>query len=433
MSLVISEPGRNVAAGKLVALIATPAVVVFLSSNLVNVGNLAFNMIFSRLMGPELFGVLAMLLAIKLALLGILGAVQSAVSKTVAGASRQDLPSVEMALARLNRVLLLGLPVVGLPLAMIVLAVAGNAGLGLPSPNLLWILLAAVPFGASLSLLRGVAFGHLNAGRIAFSANVEMAVRLVGALVLWQLGFGIEGVVAAVSLSIAAGWVVLIGTLPRPFRNSAIPVKGMASALMLGAMPFGLLQLAQVLALDGEIFLAKSFLPANEVGVIAALSLFQKIQFFACFALASILLPALVTATRNGSGTAAAIMPVAVLFIAVSLTLLTMAALIPDMILRVLAGSEYLAASGSLFKAAVAASAFTLSYLVANFLAAHNDRTGIAIVLFAAILQLTLVAASSPESLSDILAVKVACQTACAALMTIHAVLKFSRPANRAA
>jgi hypothetical protein len=202
---------------------------------------------------------------------------------------------------------------------------------------------------------------------------------------------------------------------------------------MLGAMPFGLLQLAQVLALDGEIFLAKSFLPANEVGVIAALSLFQKIQFFACFALASILLPALVTATRNGSGTAAAIMPVAVLFIAVSLTLLTMAALIPDMILRVLAGSEYLAASGSLFKAAVAASAFTLSYLVANFLAAHNDRTGIAIVLFAAILQLTLVAASSPESLSDILAVKVACQTACAALMTIHAVLKFSRPANRAA
>ena len=43
------------------ALAATPAVVVFLSSNFVNVGNLVFNMIFSRLMGPELFGVLAML------------------------------------------------------------------------------------------------------------------------------------------------------------------------------------------------------------------------------------------------------------------------------------------------------------------------------------------------------------------------------------
>jgi hypothetical protein len=81
-------------------------------------------------------------------------------------------------------------------------------------PHLLAILFVSVPFGAALSVLRGVAFGDLRTGRIVLSANVEMGVRLVGALRAWGLGLGIEGVVFAVSLSIVAGWVVLADLLP---------------------------------------------------------------------------------------------------------------------------------------------------------------------------------------------------------------------------
>ena len=161
------------------------------------------------------------------------------------------------------------------------------------------LLLAALPFGASLSLLRGVAYGRMNAGRIALSANVEMAVRLGGALVAWQAGLGIGGVVLAISLSIAAGWAALAGLLPTPAADRAA-ARPMLRILILGALPFALLQVAQVMALDGDIFLASALLPAAEAGKLAALSLVQRIQFFACVALASVLLPGVVIAARTG-------------------------------------------------------------------------------------------------------------------------------------
>ena len=91
---------------------------------------------------------------IKLALLGVLGAVQSAVSQTVAAAGDDG---TERALSRVNRSLLswLVFPVVSLA-AGLLLAQTVGARLFAPAP-LLALLLAALPFGASLSLLRGVA------------------------------------------------------------------------------------------------------------------------------------------------------------------------------------------------------------------------------------------------------------------------------------
>src|SRR6056297_279408 len=78
-----------------------PVAAIFLSANLANVGNLAFNMLFSGWMGPELFGELAVVLTIKLAALAILNAVQMAVSRDIAE-GRRDLGS----LAALSRITL---------------------------------------------------------------------------------------------------------------------------------------------------------------------------------------------------------------------------------------------------------------------------------------------------------------------------------------
>ena len=69
----------------LVTIVATPAVAMFLSSNVSNAGNLLFNMLFGRWMGPDLFADLATLLTLKLSLLAVLNAVQMAVSQVVSG------------------------------------------------------------------------------------------------------------------------------------------------------------------------------------------------------------------------------------------------------------------------------------------------------------------------------------------------------------
>ncbi|MBT8411341.1 MAG: hypothetical protein KJP02_06040 [Octadecabacter sp.] len=407
---------------RLLALVMSPAVVIFLSSNIVNVGNLAFNMIFSRWMGPELFGDLAIVLTIKLAFLGVFGAVSSAVSHHVAGLDTNEATLTEQALARLNRIcfaaLWLALPVV----ALAIFAGSFQARLDLGSPYLLYILLGSVPFTAPLNILRGVAFGRMNSAKIVYSANIEMAVRLGLGMVAWQMGMGIEGVVAAISVSIIAGWAVLIDVLPQP-KWSGVRVRPVATSLGLAAFPFALLQIAQVASLDGDIFLATYFLGDLETGYVAALSLFQRIQFFACFALAGVLLPSVVIALRNGDSYRASVGMIASLLAAVSVTILSLSFLVPDLLLTLLVGPNYTAAAPLLVWVAAAAVVFTINYLIATFLMAQGSRSGIATVLAGAGLQVALmiVSVSAPfGGLAAMLATKLYCQLGVLTVLSVQ-------------
>ena len=416
----------------ILALIATPAVIIFISSNFVNVGNLAFNVIFSRLMGPELFGVLALLLTIKLAFLGVLGSVQMAVSQMIAGSLPEEPSATEHALSGMNQMLpVKPFIIVSLLLSALALIYANFAQLELKTPHLLLLMSLALPFGASLSVLRGVAFGKMQTTRIVLSANIEMFVRLIGAVLAWSLGFGIEGVVTAICVSILAGWAVLSDLLPKSAKASG-QTNTIVKTLFLSSLPFAALQMAQVLALDGDIFLATLLLPASESGLIAALSLFQRIQFFACFALASIMLPSVISAVRNHTSLRPALLPVAALFLAVSLPLLGLVAAAPERLIIALVGDAYLEASAGLWLAAVSAVSFTLSFLIATFLIALGNRIGVILVLIAAAVQLGLMATCQPELFADLLKVKASVQISTTIILISYVVIN-KRHADRRA
>ena len=142
------------------ALCASPVVAIFLSANLANLGNLAFNVLFSRWMGPILFGQLATLLTLFLGVMAVLGALQLAVSQRIA-ANRDE--TLLPALARLSKRGLI-LAVAALPV-LIALTLVTNIGpaLGLDAVGMLPILLLCLPFALPLALARGVATGKLDA------------------------------------------------------------------------------------------------------------------------------------------------------------------------------------------------------------------------------------------------------------------------------
>lgn len=405
-----------------ITLCASPAIIIFISSNFVNVGNLVFNMIFSRWMGPELFGDLAVVLTIKLALLGVLGALSSAVSQQVAALDAKNKGLTEQGLARINRICF-GALWLALPLIALMLYV-GSIGtrLDIGSPYLLFILLGSLPFCAPLSVLRGVALGQMNSTKIVMSANVEMAVRLGFGIFAWQTGLGIEGVVAAIGVSIIAGWIVLIDVLPAP-NLPKVKARSIATSMGLAALPFALLQVAQVAALDGDIFLATRYLSDVETGYVAALSLFQRIQFFACFALASVLLPSVVIAMREGRSYQASIAVIAVLLATVSVVVLFLSWSFPDLLLTLLVGADYVAAAPHLIWAASAAVVFTINYLIVTFLMAQGRRIGVALVVAGSVIQIGLmvfVASSPVGDLASMLAVKLFCQIGILAVLSVQ-------------
>jgi O-antigen/teichoic acid export membrane protein len=414
----------GIAKPRLGLLFISPALAMFISSNVANAGNLVFNMLFSRWMGPDLFGDLATLLTLQLSLLALLNAVQMAVSQVVAASERG---SLERGLAVLNRV---GFVIIALALPVLVpsaLTGALGAALGIASAPALVMLLLAMPVTLPLCLYRGVATGRMDIGQIIFSANLEMAVRMGGAVVAWQLGFGIEGVALAIAASLVAGWLPVRGALSGNTKHDVAAAPIMARVAKI-ALPFAVLQAAQVAHLDGDVLVANAALDQAEIGLVAVLSLFQRIQFFACFGLAAVLLPSVTAAVAQGRNGLREAAPVAGLFFAVSLPLLAVLYAAPVTVIRLLSGPDFVQAAGALPLAGLCAMFFTLSYLCATYLAALNDRRGIWVVAAFVPVQLGSFAlqAQSGMDLGQMMVIKTLCQAGLSASLIVLILWKAS-------
>ena len=430
MSLVQTNAVGLSARNRIVALLAAPAVAVFLSSNVVNAGNLVFNMLFSRWMGPALFADLAFLLTIKLAVLNIFGAVQMAMSRSIAAADAGGKTVLLSAAIRLSRIGFVAGAVVALPLAALIWTGVILPG-GTDAAMALGILALALPFALPLSIARGVRGGRIDTAALALTAQVEMGVRLVGAIAAWWLGLGIEGVVLAVAFSIVAGWAVValplttVKTASEGFQSRAFAVL---------VLPLAALQIAQVGLLDADVLLAKAVLTPTETGHLAALALVQRVQVFACLGLAAVLVPQVAAAVAGGRAVWPVVKPVALIVALVSLAVAGAATVAPETLLSALAGPAFAGAAPQALAATGCAALFTLTYLAASYLAALGRTNGLWLMFSAVPVQALAMwqaaAMADATGLGAMMSAKLACQALlCGAMIALA--MRATRSARR--
>lgn len=397
-----------------------PALAIFVSANVANAGNLLFNVLFSRWMGPEIFADLATILTLKLAVLAVLNAVQLAVSQKVASSEEHSFTALQGSLRWISVTSFIALgALLGLILPFSFTG-ALNRAFGLHEGAALALVLLALPFSVPLSLGRGIAMGRIDTVRIICSANLEMLVRLVGAIFAWHAGFGLNGVAVVIALSIFAGWLPV--RLPRGPVAPRIEAYATAKQFVRLALPFATLQAAQVVLLDGDILIARSLFEAEDAGLIAALALFQRIQFYACFALATLALPAVANAQVNGMSLLSTLRPTLALVAMVNLPLITASFLFPNLLIITLAGPAFSNAADELWLAALAGFLFTLSYLGATVLAALNDRRGIWTIAAAVPMQIggfMILSVHTDLCISSLLTLKVGVQAMLTGAMII--------------
>ena len=150
-------------------------------------------------------------------------------------------------------------------------------------------------------------------------------------------------------------------------------------------------------------FFARLWLGPEAGDHAAALYLFQRNASFASFGLATVLLPMVTRARRNGTALPfRAVLMVAALFLAVAVPLIAAAVLMPDTLAPLL------------WLACLSAIAFTACYLLAAFLAASGDIWGIGIIAVCVPCQIFARAVVKQQGsfakLDDLLTVKVVCQ-----------------------
>ena len=395
-----------------------PAAALFISANIANAANLVFNMVFARIMGPAAFADLTLLLTLKLGILSFLGALQFAFAELTAkesmvSQSRWRAKAISWSSLKFS-----------VPIMFIIFALANYISgiFKFSSPMALCVLALAIPFFLPMVIYRGLTQGLIDLPKIILSIQAEWLIRLFGSLLLWKMGFGLPGIAAAVGLSILAG--LFFSTRKDDFISTTLPeaplLDSKAKALGLVAMPYLILQMAQVLVLDSDILIAKASFSSETAGLVAGLLLIQRVFFFAFLSCSTILQPFVAQQNEDQKT------PRELLILLGAIASITAGAMIvvlpySDLVVHIMLGEKYLALSAIVWISALTGAVFIGSHLCAIYQIAKGKSFSALVVLCFGIIQFTLLSSVNhffPEiGLHTYFCLKLLIQIACAATL----------------
>jgi len=392
-----------------------PAAILFVSANIANAANLLFNMIFARLMGPALFADLTLLLTLKLGVLSFLGALQFAFSEHTA--KQGDLRASKVKAHALSWRSLR----VSIPLMFAVIASANflSTSLNFSSPLALSLLALAIPFFLPMVIYRGLTQGLIDVPKIILSIQAEWILRLLGSILLWKIGLGLPGIAVAVGLSILAGFLFSTDKEDLKVRKTALKTATTreTKAISALALPYLILQVAQVLVLDSDIIIAKALFSAETAGLVAGLLLIQRVFFFAFLSCSTILQP--YVAKQEGEHKTPKELFLLLTGIAI-ISALALIATIPnsELVVKIMLGHEYTQLASIVWISALTGAVFIVSHLCAIYQIAKGQKLAAILVLLFGILQIITLSTVNhlfPEmGLQSYFSIKLAIQTACA-------------------
>jgi O-antigen/teichoic acid export membrane protein len=258
-------------------------------SGLATALNFTYNIAVARFLGPKGFGDATAVYTLLILLAAITLSFQIVSAKIVA---QQKTPEGKRAAYRnFHRGAWASGIFIGLLLIIFERGVSNY--LNLADPLLIVILAVGVSFYVPLGSRRGYLQGAYGFRRMAGSLVTEGAVRLVGSLVMIQLGFGVRGVIAANSAAVAAAYFAII-----PKRAAWVPAPirfRQAIREMLQAVTFFS---GQGLINNCDIVLVKHFFAAEEAGLYAAVAMVGRVIYSLSQAVVNSMFP-LVASTRE--------------------------------------------------------------------------------------------------------------------------------------
>jgi O-antigen/teichoic acid export membrane protein len=338
-----------------------------ISSAVVHLGNYLFNVVMGRALGPALFSDLAVIVTLLLVVTLAAGSLQTAAAKAATE------PGGEATQEWLRRRAVFG-------------GLAASGLLALGSGTLAAFFNASSPwpfviFGLGLPALfaqavdRGFLQGGTRFGRLAFSYQTEMWIRLGGAALLVWAGFGLNGAVAALSLSFVASW---LAARPRPpqviTKASRRPIGAVA-----GAAAF--LALGEVLVNHSDLLIVKHFSEPAVAGAYGAIAVMGRVPLLVAWSLAALAFP--FVAAGNGAARRRTLVVVAAMGAAVTAASWA----IPETLIGLLFGDGFSAFAPYLGPYALATSLFALARTIGFLDLAVGRHRGAVLVLAAGMCQ----------------------------------------------
>jgi len=344
--------------------------VLFLGMLVLNAFNFFFHFYMGRKLGPEAYATLGASLAI-LYLMNIpLNTIQTGIARFTTQYAVEKSPGKVHALfsRSLRKLMIAGILGVGgfllfIPLLSDFLRMEART-LFILSPFLFFALLVPIPRGILQGLQR---FPGLSANLAA-----EGIIRLVAGVVLVMLGWGVDGAVGAITVSYF--FVLLLGFIPLRdvLREKK---KEISTKEMYGyGLPVLVMLLSLTLLYSIDIMLVKHYFADIDAGYYAAASLLGKTIFFGSLSISQVMFPKAAELREEGKPSKGLAYKSLGIMMLVILPFLLVYFLMPEFIVGLLYGEEFLPISPLLGWFGAFMSLISLVYLLGFYFISVGKR-----------------------------------------------------------
>ncbi len=351
--------------------------------------NYFFHFYVGKTLGPKEYGTFGALLSIVYIIVMPLMAIQTTLSKYVAELSvKSDKLELRYLFFRsLKKIGIFGLIVSVLFLAFSP-ALSSFLKINLVSP--LIILGSSIVFAFLVSVIRGFLQGLQKFKLLGLTFLIESLSKIFLGIPLIILGFGVNGAIGGFALSFFLPLLVLVYFAKRGF------FKG-------GSKKFNTMQiyrysfpvLIMLLVLTGlyswDVILVKRFFDPISAGQYAALSLFGKIIFFATLSISMVMFPKILELNSENRNTITLLIKsiLIALFLGLSVSLLYF--LIPNFIITMLFGEEFLVISPFLWVFGMIMTIFSICYLISFYNMALHRLKFLYLIAFFNLMEIILI------------------------------------------
>jgi O-antigen/teichoic acid export membrane protein len=211
--------------------------------------------------------------------------------------------------------------------------------LNLPTNLFVRIIAIGIVFYIPLGVRRGLLQGQCDFQALAVNLSLEVLIKLVGAVVLMSAGYGVAGVVGAMSASLIVAYFV---AAPRKHHISIDPT---AKPILKTSLDEGIQALiffvGQVIINNLDILLVKHFFSATEAGTYAAVALLGRLVYILSWSVVSSMFPLSARARSDEAGGRAVLSTALSLVLLIAVVFTLGAWLAPTSLWHVLLGAGF--------------------------------------------------------------------------------------------
>ncbi len=354
----------------------------------VNGGNYLYNLLLGRLLGPAAFAEAALLITLLLAVsfVGMTFQLTGAKFSILFKGDQWETFRTGM----YKKAVLFGLLV-----AMVVILFSGNMQrvFHTESQWMFIIFALGIPLYLFMSVNRGTFQGKQEFKNLSLTYQSEMWSRLLLTLVLLYLLPWEPGTLVAIGIFVS----FLFGLFPSATKGVSLktvePLKAsntkQVSNFMLLTAGY---ELTQIIINNSDVLLVKHYFDATNAGLYASLALIGRVVYFAAWMFVMLLLPKVVEKQKEGKATAPVLLKYVSYVGGLSLCIVLVCSLFPELIITLMFGQDYVSMAGLLWQYALATSLFAVSNIFAYYFLSLDQYVPVVLSGLLGISQIALVA-----------------------------------------